>query len=496
MSASVVAGAEQHETWTRDQRFHRFVLTGRAFGMAHATQRPGLSAELALGVERDPEWALAELHKVRSVSPHFNREAFFTVLARLASHGRMDTPEAQQEAVAVRRVALEALPELAKTPEELFCFVTACRGLRGWGPAFKAAIYAWYVSRSPGALARIIARVWLREHEWQTIDLLRLSHPRMVASNPKDHERFAAINWLLEGERGNASYRKSPNLALLRAVDAAKDGMRDAEELAKRVRKGRLTFEMLPQPVCYAPHAAVAASLENMTAPTILREPNYVNAAVEQQPEAGEGLALALRECYVNPMTFMLAPRTPKTASIYDRAFDESPPKPLLRAVLFAIECTPRMGELASNALTAREVACAWAAMYARRTPQHTVVGFDGFGYFDMTARFREERLEELVKLCLGMASSALADLDQPLRAAKDFGHSRLVILASTCTWSPRHVYPSTLYHVDRLAALALCGARQPQPPDDPRRLDISGIAGDTPELVRAHLDANPGICR
>lgn len=76
-----------------------------------------------------------------------------------------------------RRLALEALPAVARTGTHLFLFAGYVEQFGGWGRGTRAAVAHWYLDR-PVAQAAYQAVKYRQREGWTHRDLLRLAHPR------------------------------------------------------------------------------------------------------------------------------------------------------------------------------------------------------------------------------------------------------------------------------------------------------------------------------
>lgn len=80
-----------------------------------------------------------------------------------------------------RIAAFDALPRVCPGARELFRFVDACKGLRGWGRGVREAVAQWYVDQPVEQLEASITKC-PRYGEWAHRDLVRLSHPVPTSS--------------------------------------------------------------------------------------------------------------------------------------------------------------------------------------------------------------------------------------------------------------------------------------------------------------------------
>jgi 60 kDa SS-A/Ro ribonucleoprotein len=101
---------------------------------------------------------------------------------------------AAAEDAATRRMALEALPRVARTGTHLLHFAGYVDGLRGWGRGLRQAVGAWYAGKNDEQLAFQLAKYQNRDG-WSHRDLLRLAHPV-----PGSEARKALYRWAVGAE--------------------------------------------------------------------------------------------------------------------------------------------------------------------------------------------------------------------------------------------------------------------------------------------------------
>lgn len=142
--------------------------------------------------------------------------------------------------VAVRRLALAALPKVARTGTHLLHFVHFCKQFRGWGPVYKRAVADWFQSKDASQLAYQVVKYQQRDGYAQR-DLLRLSHPKAI-----DQEHQALYHWMTKG--WDALPDSVPAEAAMRLVWAFERAKRkeDAEEIAELIHLYRMPREAVP----------------------------------------------------------------------------------------------------------------------------------------------------------------------------------------------------------------------------------------------------------
>ncbi len=172
--------------WTR---LHRFLILGSEGGSYYASEQK-LSADNANGVlnciQNDGPRVVRELVAVSKVGRAPKNDPALFVLALCAALGDLET----------RRLALDALPEVARTGTHLFHFAAFCEGARGWGRGLRRAVGRWYETMDASKLAFQALKYQSRDG-WSHRDLLRLAHPK-----PLTEAHGILYHWMTQGWSG------------------------------------------------------------------------------------------------------------------------------------------------------------------------------------------------------------------------------------------------------------------------------------------------------
>lgn len=166
---------------------------------------------------------------------------------------------ASAEDAATRKLALEALPRVARTGTHLFHFAAYVDGLRGWGRGLRKAVGGWYAARSDEQLSLQLAKYQSRDG-WSHRDLLRLAHPQ-----PQSESRKALYRWAV-GAEDVPLESLSGLVAGLELIQRAADE-REVVELIHRYRAPR---EVIPTQYLTSP-AVWEALLPNLGLTALLR---------------------------------------------------------------------------------------------------------------------------------------------------------------------------------------------------------------------------------
>lgn len=512
-------------------RLDRFLMLGSESGSYYAAER-ALTRESATAVERcikaDGPRAVARIAEVseRGRAPRNDPALFALALASAA------------EDPATRRLALDALPRVARTGTHLFRFAALAEGFRGWGRALRRAVARWYAEAPLERLALHAVKYRAREG-WSHRDLLRLAHPLASAD---DVGRRALYEWICRGTRGEALP------AFVRAAEELA-GTTDPAPAARLIREHRLVREAVPTELLRAAEVW-AALLDDMPLTALVRNLAKMTEVGLLAP-AGEGTAevvrrlgdgAALRRARLHPLSLLVAQRIyasgrglkgrlvwePVGAVVdaLDRAFHEAfaAVEPTGRRLLLALDVSGSMGQgqVAGSPLTPREAAAAMALVtLAADGDRAQVVGFtcagrdpwrtagphrfaghvgheDGISSLPITAR---QRLDDVVRYTAGLPFGG-TDCALPMLYALERGLKvdAFVVYTDSETWAGA-VHPAEALRRYRAATgiparLVVVGmvanGFSLADPADAGMLDVVGFDTAAPALVADFLRGPP----
>jgi len=168
----------------------RFLILGNEGGSYYATERQ-LTLENAFAVMRciknDPQRAIELIKEVSLKGKAPKQEPVLFALAIMAG---CEIEEA-------RKLALNALPEIARTGSHLFMFLDMVTKLRGWGRMLKRSIGNWYISKPLDNLAYQMMKYQSR-YGWTHRDAIKLSHPK-----PPTEEYAKLFRYIVKDELGD-----------------------------------------------------------------------------------------------------------------------------------------------------------------------------------------------------------------------------------------------------------------------------------------------------
>lgn len=289
------------DEWTRLQRF---LILGSEGGSYYASERT-LTAENANAVFRcldlDGARAVAQIVAVSVAGRAPKNDPALFALAIAASCDQDET----------RRLALAALPKVARTGTHLFHFAAFVQAQRGWGRGLRAAVARWYGEKSPRDLVYQTLKYQARDN-WSHRDLLRLSHP-----TPQSDEQQIVFHWATQGwpsvGEGVHPVEEVRGLWAFETIKRASD----AAHVAQMVREFDLPREAIPTQFLTSPEVweallermpmtALIRNLATMTKIGLLSAGSQATARVVEQ----FGDAARLQKARVHPIAVLSALKT------------------------------------------------------------------------------------------------------------------------------------------------------------------------------------------
>ncbi len=423
-------------------RLDRFLILGSEGGSYYAGE-PTLTRDNAQAVLRaiaaDGPRAVARIVDISIAGRAPKNDPALFALALAASAAD----------VATRRLALTALPRVARTGTHLFRFASYIDGTRGWGRALRRAVGAWYLDAPIDRLA-LQAIKYRQRDGWAHRDLLRLAHPETA-----DPTRAAVLEWMCRGTDADALP------ALIRAADTLARTT-DGGMAADLIRAHDLPREAVPTPLLNDP-AVWLALLERMPVTALVRSLAKLTAVGVIRP-LGDALPLVLSPlgdvdritaARLHPLAILLALRTyaqgrgdrgslawepvPQVIDALNAAFYTAfrTVEPTGRRILLALDVSGSMaaGRVAGSSLTPREASAAMALMTAATEASTHIVGFgDTMVRLPITPSMR---LDDAVRAVSGLPF-ARTDCAQPMLYARERGikADAFVIYTDSETWA------------------------------------------------------------
>ncbi len=299
-----------------------------------------------------------------------------------------------------RAYALARLGQVARTGTHLAIFTGYAQQFRGWGRALRRAIGAWYLDKTPDALAYQVLKYRNREG-WTHRDLLRKAHPH--ADDPAQAKLFDYIAHKAKVEDAGGAYDLDGLPGLVDAFEEAKTA--SPARLLELIDTYPLSWEMLP-----------AAALDSAAVwESLLERGMPITALIRQLPRLTRlgvltgARAASVAECLsdsavlakgrVHPISMLVALRTyasghgargskqwqpvGRIVDALDAGFYAAfaAVEPTGKRLLLALDVSGSMtAPVGGMPLTAREAAAALAMVTARTESSYDILGFTAAG--------------------------------------------------------------------------------------------------------------------
>jgi 60 kDa SS-A/Ro ribonucleoprotein len=376
------------DKWTR---FDRFLIFGSERGTYYIRERT-LTVENATNarevIVEDGPRAVRRVVEISAAGRAPSNDPALFALAMAAGLGNDAT----------RTMALEALPEVARTGTHLFHFLQYVRAFRGWGRGVRRAVGRWYTAKPAPAIAYQMLKYQARDG-WAHRDALRLAHPKAPTVAHDVLFRYATKGWDGVLELDGVS-----DVDVVALIEAIKSLVHLApNEAAKVIADLKLTREMVPTELLT--HAVVwDALLERMPRTATIRNLGVMTKVGLIAPASDAARKVvdrvtdheALRGARVHPVQVLVAMKTyaqgrgmkgsgkwtPVTRVVdaldtaFYLAFDNAPTTG--KRVMLALDVSGSMGTpvLGMDYLTCRDASAAMALVTAATEPNHRFVAF------------------------------------------------------------------------------------------------------------------------
>jgi len=379
--------------WPVDKwvRFDRFLIFGSERGTYYIRERQ-LTVENAANarecITEDGPRAVRRIVEISAAGRAPSNDPALFALAACAGLGNDAT----------RTMALEALPEVARTGTHLFHFLQYIRAFRGWGRGVRRAVGRWYTAKPAPAVAYQMLKYQARDG-WAHRDALRLAHPKAPTVGHDVLFRYATKGW--DGVLELDGISDLDVVALIEAIKSL--AQLTPNEAAKVIADMRLTREMVPTGLLT--HAVVwEALLERMPLTALIRNLGTMTkvgliasgASATQKVVDRLSGPETLRGARVHPIAVLVALKTyaqgrgmtgsgkwtpvTRVVDALDKAFylsfDNAPTTG--KRIMLALDVSGSMGSpvLGMEFLTCREASAAVALVTAATEPEHRFVAF------------------------------------------------------------------------------------------------------------------------
>lgn len=323
-----VANSAGGFSWLLDDwgRLRRFLILGSEGGTFYIGERDLLKENhdaVTRCLKADAAKTVGMIVEVSNKGLAYRNEAAVYALALAAASPDDET----------RKLALAALPKVARIGTHLFHWAHYVNAMRGWGRGLRKAVGAWYLAKEPDQLALQAVKYQQRDG-WSHSDLLRLAHPQT------DNEvQDAVFRWMIGGMEAmgdrkvtrrvqaksvpnatvfdkdrTAEYpsRQASLPALIQAFEEAKKA--DEKQIVKLITEHGLPREAIPTQhlnsvavwdalLVNMPATAMIRNLGKMTAVGLIKQLSTASKAIKGKLKD----TAWLKKSRVHPMQFLIA---------------------------------------------------------------------------------------------------------------------------------------------------------------------------------------------
>lgn len=413
-----------------------------------------------------------------------------------------------------RRVALEALPLVARTGTHLFLFARYVEQFRGWGRGLRRAVGNWYLDKTVDDLAYQAVKYRQREG-WSHRDLLRLAHPEST-----EDSRKRLFDWICG---------RTVEVDGLRVVEGFQRAQRvPVSEIPALVAEYPLSWEMLPDTALTEPDVWAALLDKGLPQTALLRQLPRLTRLGLLDPLGSRTAAVAerladpsrLRAARVHPVSVLVAARTYASGqgARGEQTWEPSQPimdaldsafyaafgavRPSGKRLLLALDVSgSMMAPISGLPLTCREARAALALVTAATERSYEIVGFtSATGLFRRTdaalKRLRispRQRLTDAIKAVSDLPFGG-TDCALPMLYAleRKLAVDTFIIYTDNETWAGKiHPHEALRRYRERMgidAKLVVVGMTSVgftiADPADPGMLDVVGFDTTVPTLI------------
>lgn len=424
----------------------------------------------------------------------------------------------------LRANAYRLLQDVCNTPTHLFMFVEMYEGLHkkhhkstGWNKLQKAAIYDWYLSKTPRQLVYLVTK-YKQRNGWTHADILRLAHIK-TPGTLYDHI-FKYVT------KGIEEYLTKTNLdesvtEYLQDVETLK-ATTNVDEALSLIRKHNFVREHVP--TCLLDNVDIWNELaQNMPFVALLRNLNKltITGVFDKQPSTKSKVLStlvsrdAIEKSKVHPFQVLIALQTYSKGQSFKGSNSWTPDKDICAALnstfrnsfknvvptgkkyLLALDVSGSMswsGSLCGiDCMTASEVACAMSMIIADTETHCDIMGFSStFVPLDIIPEYS---LEDNMKKTSGLTFGS-TDCSLPMTwSMKNDKYYDCIIVFTDNETNANKIQPSVALRQYRDYISSNCklivistsaNKFSIADPNDPfGMLDIAGFDADTPNVIR-----------
>lgn len=411
-----------------------------------------------------------------------------------------------------RKVALEALPLVARTGTHLFLFARYVEQFRGWGRGLRRAVANWYLTKPVEDVAFQAVKYRQREG-WSHRDLLRLAHP-----DTDEETRRRLFDWICGRDTSIAGLRVVEGFQ--KAQDSAVAGV------PALIGNYPLSWEMLPDEALNSPAVWEALLEKGLPQTALIRQLPRLTRLGLLEPLGQWASKVAaqladperLRKARVHPVNVLVAQRTYASGRGARGQTEWTPSRPIVDALdsafyaafgavepsgkrlMLALDVSGSMGAAISGLpLTCREASAALALVTAATEATYEIVGFTGDGWARSDSTLTplsispRQRLDDAIR---AVANLRFGGTDCSLPMLHALEHNKqvdaFVVYTDNETWAGRmHPHQALAQYRQRTgidAKLIVVGMTATDftiaDPSDPGMLDIAGFDSAVPTLI------------
>lgn len=510
-------------SWQIDDwgRLRRFLILGSEGGTYYTQERDLLKENheaVARCLKADGRRAVDMIVEVSDKGLAYRNEAAVYALAMACNAADQET----------RKLAMTALPKVARIGTHLFHWAHYVNAMRGWGRGLRNAVSNWYLSKTPDQLAMQAVKYQQRDG-WSHSDLLRLAHPRT-----NDEIQDAIFRWMVGGLEAMGDRKVNRKLpkeadsivmeypsrtkslpALIQAFEEAKKA--DEKRLIKLITEHDLPREAIPTQhlnsvavwdslLVKMPATAMIRNLGKMTAVGLIKPLSKASKSIVTKLNDTEWL----KKSRVHPMQFLIAAKVynqghgekgkltwsadQSVVTALEQAFYASfgNVKPIGKPVVFGMDVSGSMTQqMGGTCLSCHEAEAALALVHLNIEDSIAVMAFDQ-GFRDLKMR-KNMSLVDAMKL-VDSVNGGGTDCSMPFVWAKqhkiDVG--AFIVTTDSETWAG-DVHPSQALNDYRqysgnatrsvVVGMTSSGFTIADP-NDSGSLDVVGFDASTPSLI------------
>lgn len=412
------------------------------------------------------------------------------------------------------KLAMDALPQVARIGTHLFQFTDYLNGMRSWGRSIRNGYAQWYNGKTVDQLSYQMAKYQSREG-WSHSDILRLAHVK-----PKDVLVDALFKWACK-EKFDREQITGLVDTMLKISDLWE--AKDIESIYQLIGKGHVPFEVLPTDIRKDPrvwqemlptmgYEAMVRNLGNMTSYGVFKNDEYKKILVGRLANSAE-----LRKSRIHPLKLLIAlitygngkgTRGSNTwnvdglvAGILEAAMYSSFKNivPSGKRIYLALDVSGSMtvGSVCGvEGFTPRHASALMAMVTARSEPNHVI---RGFSHEMVDISFDADDKIEKVMRAIGNIPMGGTDCSLPILDAKNKGElfDAFVIYTDSETWAgDEHPHSRLLDYRKRTlnpdVKHIVCGMTATgftiADPQDENSLDVVGMDSNTPSAISAFV--------